>query len=78
MAIMQLVQTEDGDFLELDAPEKLQSGRVTMMLPYGSLFFAAARDFEEEAPSANEASSCSGDNNPARTSQTGQHCDRRF
>jgi SulP family sulfate permease len=25
-----------------------------MLLPYGSLFFAAARDFEEEAPNAEE------------------------
>jgi SulP family sulfate permease len=54
MTIMELVPTEDGDFEERPAPSKLPSNRVTMLLPYGSLFFAAARDFEEEAPNAEE------------------------
>ena len=54
MAIMELVPTEDGDFEERPAPKLLPSDQVTMLLPYGSLFFAAARDFEEEAPNAEE------------------------
>jgi SulP family sulfate permease len=50
MTIMELVPTEDGDFEERPAPEVLPSDQVTMLKPYGSLFFAAAIDFEEEAP----------------------------
>jgi SulP family sulfate permease len=55
MTIKELVPTEDGDFVERPAPKNLPSDRVTVLLPYGSLFFAAAIDFEEEAPSAEEA-----------------------
>ncbi|MFA9406641.1 MAG: SulP family inorganic anion transporter [Anaerolineales bacterium] len=55
MSIIELIPTEDGDFEEHPAPAVLQSNRVTMLLPYGSLFFAAARDFEEEAPSPEDA-----------------------
>ncbi len=55
MTIIELIPTEDGDIEEHPAPTVLQSNRVTMLLPYGSLFFAAARDFEEEAPSPEEA-----------------------
>ena len=54
LTIMELVPTGDGDFIEQPAPEVLESDRVTMLLPYGSLFFAAARDFEEEEPSSDE------------------------
>ena len=52
---MELVPTGDGDFEERPAPAKLASNQVTMLLPYGSLFFAAAIDFEEEAPKVGEA-----------------------
>jgi SulP family sulfate permease len=38
------------------APKQLPDNQVTLLLPYGSLFFAAARDFEEEAPTADETS----------------------
>lgn len=55
MAIMELVETEDGDFEEHPAPKQLPDNAVTVLLPYGSLFFAAARDFEEEAPVADES-----------------------
>jgi SulP family sulfate permease len=54
MTIMELIPTADGDFKEQPVPPQLSSHQVTMLLPYGSLFFAAARDFEEEAPSADE------------------------
>lgn len=55
MTIMELVPTGDGDFEERPAPAGLASHQVTMLLPYGSLFFAAAIDFEEEAPKVGEA-----------------------
>jgi SulP family sulfate permease len=55
MTIMELVPTEEGDFGERPAPKVLPSDQVTMLLPYGSLFFAGARDFEEEAPNAEKA-----------------------
>ena len=54
MTIVELTPTEEGDFREQPAPATLQNNQVTLLLPYGSLFFAAARDFEEEAPSADE------------------------
>jgi len=55
MTIMELIPTTDGDFEERPAPEIASSDRVTLLLPYGSLFYAAARDFEEEAPRVDEA-----------------------
>lgn len=55
MTIVSLVPTKDGDFHEEPTPEPLPSNQVTVLLPYGSLFFAAARDFEEEAPAPDEA-----------------------
>lgn len=55
MTIHELVPAPDGDFVIEPAPKELPSDRVTMLLPDGSLYFAAARDFEEEAPSAEDA-----------------------
>jgi SulP family sulfate permease len=55
MTIMELVLCEDGDFEERPTPKELPSDKVTVLLPYGSFFFAAARDFEEEAPAADES-----------------------
>jgi SulP family sulfate permease len=55
MTIKELVPTADGDFLERPAPSAAPDRKVTMLMPYGSLFFAAARDFEEEAPQVDEA-----------------------
>ncbi len=52
MEITELIPTADGDYLEGPAPDVLQDWRVTMLVPHGSLFFAGAADFEEEAPSA--------------------------
>jgi len=54
MTIVELVPTADGDFKERPTESKLPDKAVTMLLPYGSLFFAAARDFEEEAPKADD------------------------
>ncbi|MFN2203012.1 MAG: SulP family inorganic anion transporter [Caldilineaceae bacterium] len=55
MTVMELVPTADGDFEERPAAVSLSDNSVTMLLPYGSLFFAAARDFEDEVPDAGEA-----------------------
>jgi SulP family sulfate permease len=55
MTIKELVPTPDGDFVIQPAPKELPSNQVTMLLPDGSLYFAAARDFEEEAPVAEDA-----------------------
>ncbi len=55
MTITELVPTDDNDLLQQPAPDVLPSNEVTILNLGGSLFFAAARDFEEEAPSADEA-----------------------
>lgn len=55
MTIMAMTPAEDGDFREQPAPEVLQDNTVTILEPYGSLFFAGAADFEEEAPAAGQA-----------------------
>ena len=52
MEITELMPTASGDYLEGPAPDVLPDWRVTMLVPHGSLFFAGASDFEEEAPSA--------------------------
>jgi SulP family sulfate permease len=40
--------------IEHDAPEVLQPNEITVLVPYGSLFFAAAATFEEELPAVDE------------------------
>ncbi len=40
--------------LEQDPPEVLPPDRVTILIPYGSLFFAAASSFEEQLPDIGE------------------------
>jgi sulfate permease, SulP family len=41
--------------LEQPAPKQLSSHKVTVLYPYGSLFYAAAKTFEENLPAAEEA-----------------------
>ncbi len=55
MTVTELVPTDDNDFLQQPAPDVLPSDEVTILNLSGSLFFAAARDFEEEAPSTDDA-----------------------
>jgi SulP family sulfate permease len=55
MTIVELVPVEGDDFREEPAPAELPDKAVTILLPYGSLFFAGAADFEEEAPSADQS-----------------------
>ncbi len=40
---------------EREAPETLPGGRITILQPYGSLFFAGARTLEESLPNAEGA-----------------------
>ncbi len=40
--------------IEQDAPEVLSPNEITVLVPYGSLFFAAAATFEEELPAISE------------------------
>ena len=47
---------EEGELpLEGPAPEQLPSGKVTILIPYGSLFFAASPAFEEQLPDPENA-----------------------
>ena len=42
---------QDGQLpIEQDVPEVLEPNKVTLLVPFGSLFFAAATTFEEELP----------------------------
>ncbi|MCP4167268.1 MAG: SulP family inorganic anion transporter [Chloroflexi bacterium] len=43
--------------LEQDPPEVLPSSRITILIPYGSLFFASATTFEEALPNIGEETS---------------------
>ncbi|NOX61804.1 MAG: SulP family inorganic anion transporter [Chloroflexi bacterium] len=44
--------------IEKPAPEIVPSNKVTMLLPYGSLFFAAAPVFEEQLPDVGDDTRC--------------------
>lgn len=46
----------DGSVVEEDPPEELGGGDVVVLQPYGSLFFAAAKTFEEGLPVVTAAS----------------------
>ncbi len=41
--------------IEQPAPKQLPSHKVTVLYPYGSLFYAAAKTFEENLPAADNA-----------------------
>jgi len=46
---------QDGQLpLEKDAPEVVEPNKVIIMVPFGSLFFAAATSFEEQLPKVDE------------------------
>lgn len=53
--LVELVPIKGGFPMEQPAPRELQSRRVTALQPYGSLFYAAARTFEENLPAAERA-----------------------
>lgn len=53
LTLVELVQPEKGAFpIERPAPTQLSDRRVTVLFPYGSLFYAAAKTFEENLPAA--------------------------
>jgi sulfate permease, SulP family len=48
--IVEVISREDGVPLEQPAPTVLPSNKVTLLSAYGSLFFAGARNLEEDLP----------------------------
>jgi SulP family sulfate permease len=50
IAIKEWIVTEGQLPIEEDAPEVVPPNEITVLVPYGSLFFAAAATFEEELP----------------------------
>ena len=54
MVIKQWKETEGPYPIEQDPPEELPADEVLMLLPYGSLFFAAAPLFEKQLPTITE------------------------
>jgi len=48
--IVSLTENEDGSIVEGPVPAGLESGTVTVLNVYGSLFYAGARTFESELP----------------------------
>jgi len=53
--IKQVVLQANQFPIEQTVPGELPSNRVTILLPYGSLFFASARTFEDQLPSPDRA-----------------------
>jgi SulP family sulfate permease len=54
ITIKEWIITEGQLPVEHDAPEVLPPNKITVLIPYGSLFFAAAATFEEELPAIDE------------------------
>ena len=52
--IKQWILQENGWPREQDPPQVLPSNEVTLLMPYGSLFFASAGAFEEQLPTVTE------------------------
>jgi SulP family sulfate permease len=62
ISIEEWVLTGEGELpLERSAPEELPPGQATILVPYGSLFFAAAPTFEEQLPDAGNTRRTSGE-----------------
>jgi sulfate permease, SulP family len=56
LRLVELVQSEINALpIEIPAPQQLVDHMVTVLYPYGSLFYAAAKTFEENLPAADEA-----------------------
>jgi SulP family sulfate permease len=55
LRIVEWVVQETGWPVERPAPRQLESGRVTVLYIYGSLFYAAAKTFEESLPAVEGA-----------------------
>ncbi len=56
LQLVELVPSDKGALpVEQPAPKRLSSHKVTALYPYGSLFYAAAKTFEENLPAAEDA-----------------------
>jgi SulP family sulfate permease len=56
LELVELVPSKDNPLpLERPAPKQLSDHQVTVLYPYGSLFYAAAKTFEENLPAAENA-----------------------
>jgi SulP family sulfate permease len=53
--VVELVPAKNGFPTEQPAPRTLASRRATLLLPYGSLFYAAAKTLEESLPAAEQS-----------------------
>ena len=53
--ISKVVQLGDGIYEEREVPKELPDNQVTVLMPYGSLFFAGAVQFEEKMPASERA-----------------------
>ena len=53
--IVEMLSPEGGVPIEQPVPKVLPSNKVTLLYAYGSLFFAGARNLEEDLPQADEA-----------------------
>ena len=56
LELVELVPSEKSALpIERPAPKRLSDHQVTVLYPYGSLFYAAAKTFEENLPAAEDA-----------------------
>jgi SulP family sulfate permease len=53
--ISKVVQLGDSIYEEREVPKELPDNQVTVLMPYGSLFFAGAIEFEEKMPASEGA-----------------------
>jgi SulP family sulfate permease len=53
--LVELVPAKGGFPIEQPAPQRLTSQQITLLYPYGSLFYAAAKTLEENLPAAEDA-----------------------
>jgi SulP family sulfate permease len=53
--LVELTPVEGGFPIERPAPRQLSNHTITLLFPYGSLFYAAAKTLEENLPAADEA-----------------------
>lgn len=56
LQLVELVPSQNNALpIEQPAPQRLSGHKVTVLYPYGSLFYAAAKTFEENLPAADQA-----------------------
>ena len=53
--VVELVEKEDGVFVERPCPAELADNNVTILYAWGALFFASARTIEDLLPKAGQA-----------------------